>query len=67
MEGQAAPAATNATPPPAIPPGRDLRGVPEPVQRIEAILNAERAEQEPAAPAAAPAEQVTEPQEATHD
>ncbi len=54
-QGQAAPAAA-----PSIATG-DLRGVPEPVARIQAILNAERADQEQAPqaqPPAAPQEQV---------
>ncbi len=42
-EGQATPAAAPAPAPAPAPVSRDMRGVPEPVQRIEAILNAEKA------------------------
>ncbi len=63
--GQAAPAAAPAAPAPA-PQSADMRGVPDPVQRIEALLRAEKEPQNnaPAAPAAAPQEQVSEPEEA---
>ena len=55
MEGQAAPAAA-----PAKPISQDMRGVPDPVMRIQALLDAEKAPAEqPAAPAPAAApEQV---------
>ena len=51
-------AAAPAAPAPA-PQSQDMRGVPEPVARIQAILNAEKAPQEPAPQAqpAAPQEQ----------
>lgn len=52
-EGQAAPAAAPAAQRPV---SMDQRGVPDPVQRIQAILNAEK--EAPAAPAAAAPEQV---------
>ena len=59
-------AAAPAAPAPA-PQSQDMRGVPEPVARIQAILNAEKAPQEPAPQAqpAAPQEQQSDQQEAS--
>ena len=57
--GQAAVAAPQPAQPAPKPVSQDLRGVPDPVARIQAILNAEKSDQQPQAEQApAPQEQV---------